>query len=56
MFATTIAPLILCFCAILFFGLGFVFMRGGRPGKAIFDFICGGSLLIVAWYIVTGYR
>ncbi len=56
MFATTIAPLILCCCSILFFCLGVVFKRGGRPGKAIFDFICGVSLLIVAWYIATGYR
>ena len=56
MFASTFAPLILCFCAIAFFILGIAFRRGGRPGKAMFDFICGASLLIVAYYLVTEFH
>ena len=56
MFASTFAPMILCFCAIAFFILGIAFRRGGRPGKAMFDFICGASLLIVAYYLVTEFH
>ena len=44
MFASTFAPLILCFCAIAFFILGIAFRRGGRPGKAHAElFIYKGS-------------
>lgn len=55
MYASTIAPIILCVCAFAFFCLGFLFRRGGRPGKAMFDFICGFSLLIVAYYLATEF-
>lgn len=56
MYASTIAPTILCFCAFAFFGLGIVFRRAGRYGKSMFDFICGISLLIVAWYLATEFH
>jgi len=54
MFAAKIAPVILCICAFAFFCLGIIFKRNGRPGKAVFDFICGASLLIVASYLYRG--
>lgn len=54
MFASTFAPLILCICALIFFWLGVSFRRAGRPGKAMFDFVCGVSLLIVAYTLVSG--
>ena len=56
MYATRIAPVILCICALAFFALGVVFKRNGRPGKALFDFICGASLLIVASYLYNGIK
>lgn len=56
MFTSMIAPLILCLCALAFFWLGFSFRRAGRPGKAAFDFVCGFSLLVVLYYVMTEFR
>ena len=53
MISSKVASMILCVCAFAFFGLGIAFRRGGRPGKAMFDFLCGVSLLIVAYYLAT---
>ncbi len=53
LFASKIAPYVLYACGFAFFCLGVAFKRAGRPGKAIFDFICGVSLLIVAHYVAT---
>ena len=54
MYSTIIAPAILCCCGLVFLGLSFAFYRGGRPGKAVFDLICGFSLFIVAAYLLSG--
>lgn len=53
MISPTIASVILSLCALALFALGLAYRRGGRPGKALLDFICGASLLIVAYYVAT---
>lgn len=55
MITPTVAATILCICALVLFALGISFRRNGRPGKALLDFICGCSLLIVAFYIATDF-
>ncbi len=48
--------MILTVCGFAFFGIGFAYRRAGRPGKAMFDFMFGFSLFIVAYYLATEFH